>query len=405
MARIHVGIDWASRDHAVCAIDQDGHQLVRFAVDHDQDGLDRLVKKLARLGPVLGTQVGIERADGVLVDRLLEAGHQVIPVRPAAIKAFRVAETPSGAKSDAGDAKVIAEYVRVRHQHLRPLEPFSEQTRALRATSRTRSRLVRRRVRATNQLSDTLQLWWPGALAAFPNLDTNIAMQFLGRYPTPEAARHLGPKRMQGFLDRVGYAGNWRRDSNDILAALRSAPAGVGPGPLTDSCQATVTAQVTAITQLRAAIKDLDRTIAGQLDEHPDAPIFLSLPNSGKINAAQLLAEWGDCRQAYDRPDAVAAVAGMCPVTRASGTHHAVLFRQACNTWFRQAMATFADNSRQESDWAADVYLRAKKRVRRHPHAVRILGRAWIRVIWRCWQDRRPYDPALHGAAAALKTA
>ena len=125
MARIHVGIDWASRDHAVCAIDQDGHQLVRFAVDHDQDGLDRLVKKLARLGPVLDTQVGIERADGVLVDRLLEAGHQVIPVRPAAIKAFRVAETPSGAMSDAGDAKVIAEYVRVRHQHLRPLEPFS----------------------------------------------------------------------------------------------------------------------------------------------------------------------------------------------------------------------------------------------------------------------------------------
>ena len=115
-----------------------------------------------------------------------------------------------------------------------------------------------------------------------------------------------------------------------------------------------------------------------------------------------MLAEWGDCRQAYDGPDSIAALAGCTPVTKASGKHKAVHFRWACNKRFRQAMATFADNSRHESPWAAHIYNQARTAGKDHPHAVRILARAWIRVIWRCWQDDVPYDPAQHGAAATL---
>ena len=115
-----------------------------------------------------------------------------------------------------------------------------------------------------------------------------------------------------------------------------------------------------------------------------------------------MLAQWGDCRQAYDHPDAVAALAGATPVTKASGKHHAVQFRWACDKRFRQAMVTFADNSRHASPWAADTYQRARDRGCDHPHAVRILARAWVRVIWRCWQDRVVYDPATHGAAVRL---
>lgn len=141
------------------------------------------------------------------------------------------------------------------------------------------------------------------------------------------------------------------------------------------------------------------------LDEHPDELTFRSLPRAGQINAAQMLAEWGDCREAYDGPEAVAALAGMAPVTRRSGKHTAVGFRWACNTRFRNAIATFADNSRHASPWAAKVYGDAIDRGHDHPHAVRVLGRAWIRVIFRCLQDRVAYDPARHGGARRLEEA
>lgn len=399
---VFVGVDWASAEHAMCVLDRAGRRLHRMLVDHTQEGLDRLIEVLGRHGDRARVAVAIERPDGVLVDRLLEVGHPVVPVKPAVIRTFRSAEIPSGAKSDVADAETIAEYLRLTAARVTPLRPFSEHTRALRHTTRTRTRLVRRRVRATNQLSATLDMLWPGAIATFGDLDTDIALHFLDRYPTPEASAHLGPKRMQRFLDRAGYSGGWRRSPEQLLALLRGAPEGVTAGALSDSCESMVRAQVDALVKIRAAIKTLDRTIGSQLDEHPDAEIFLSLPHSGTINAAQLLAEWGDTRQAYADPDAVASLAGMCPVTRQSGHHQVVLFRWACNKWFRQAMATYADNSRHGSEWAAHVYRRARNRNKPHPQAVRILGRAWIRVIWRCWQDRRPYDPDRHGAARAL---
>jgi transposase len=142
--------------------------------------------------------------------------------------------------------------------------------------------------------------------------------------------------------------------------------------------------------------------VAAHLGEHPDAEIFRSLPRSGEVNAAQMLAEWGDCREAYDGPEAVAALSGMAPVTRRSGKHLAVGFRWACDKRFRNAMATFADDSRHASPWAASVYDAAIARGKDHPHAIRILARAWIRVIFRCWLARVPYDPAAHSAARRL---
>ncbi|HXZ72113.1 MAG TPA: transposase, partial [Streptosporangiaceae bacterium] len=114
------------------------------------------------------------------------------------------------------------------------------------------------------------------------------------------------------------------------------------------------------------------------------------------------LAEWGDCRPAYDGPDSVAALAGVTPVTRQSGKYRGVEFRWACNKRFRRAVTTFADNSRHASPWAAQIYAEARAAGKDHPHATRILARAWIRVIWPCWVNRVPYDPARHRAAAAL---
>jgi transposase len=159
---------------------------------------------------------------------------------------------------------------------------------------------------------------------------------------------------------------------------------------------------VRVIRALNRSIKDLDRSVVAHLAEHPDEVTFRSLPRAGQINAAQMLAEWGDCREAYADAEAVSALAGVAPVRRRSGKHIAVGFRWACNTRFRHALTIFADNSRHASPWAASVYEAAVKRGADHPHAVRILARAWVRVMFRCWQEHAAYDSLRHGGAVRL---
>ena len=399
-ALFFTGIDWATETHAVCVMDAGGTITAEFMIEHSADGIALLVRRLARCGEAARMPVAIERPNGRLVDLLLEAGHPVVPVSPNAIKAWREGEVLSGAKSDAGDAAVIAEYLRLRQHRLKTAAPYSDETLALRTAVRARGDLVEMRVAATNQLSALLEAHWPGAKAVFADVESPVSLEFLTRYPTPAAAAHLGEKRMAAFLVKHGYSG--RRTAAELLARLRAAPAGTAREALTEALRDAVLAAVGVLTALNASVKSLDRSVAAHLGEHPDGAIFTSLPRSGQVNAAQVLAEWGDCRQAYDGPDSVAALAGCTPVTKESGKHRAVHFRWACNKRFRAAMTTFADNSRHASSWAAKIYTDARARGKDHPHAIRILARAWIRVIWPCWVQGIPYDPARHGAAAAL---
>jgi transposase len=196
---------------------------------------------------------------------------------------------------------------------------------------------------------------------------------------------------MAAFLIKHGYSG--RRPAAQLLARLRQAPPGSSGDALSEALRDAVLAVAAVLRVLNSALKDLDRSVAAHLGEHPDGAIFTSLPRSGQINAAQMLAEWGDCRPAYVGPDSFAALAGCTPVTRQSGKHRSVSFRWACNKRFRRAITTFADNSRHASPWAAQVYADARAAGKDHPHAIRILARAWIRVIWPCWINGMPYDP------------
>ena len=402
-ALFFVGVDWASTVHAVCVMDAAGKILSQFTIEHSADGIAMLVRRLAKLADPADVPVAMERPNGRLVDLLLEAGHPVVPVKPNAIKTWREGEVLSGAKSDTGDAAVIAEYLRLRQHRLRTATPYSSETKALRTVVRTRDDLVEMRVAATNQLAALLDAHWPGAKAIFADIESPIALAFLTRYPTAAAARHLGEKRLAAFLVKHGYSG--RRPAAELLTRLRQAPTGTLDDTLTEAIRDAVLALVAVLTTLGGAVKDLDRSVAAHLGEHPDGAIFTSLPRSGRINATQMLAEWGDCRQAYESPDSVAALAGCTPVTKESGKHHAVHFRWACNKRFRKAMTTFADNSRHASPWAAQIYRDAIAAGKDHPHAVRVPARAWIRVIWRCWLDSTPYNPDKHGAAHRLTEA
>jgi transposase len=297
---------------------------------------------------------------------LLEAGHPVVPVKPNAIKTWRESETGSGAKSDTADAETIADYLRCRAHRLTVAVPYSAETKALRTVVRSRDDLVDMRVAATNQLSALLDAHWPGAKAVFADVESPIALEFLTRYPTARHAQHLGAKRLAAFCAKHGYSG--RRTGEQLLTRLHAAPAGTLDETLCEAVRDAVTALVTVLKAPNAALKDLGRSVVAHLGEHPDAETFTSLPRSGQINAAQMLAEWGDCRQAYDGPDSIAALAGVTPVTNQSGKHRAVHFRWACNKRFRRAITTFADNSRHDSPLGRQG-LRRRPRPRAGPPA------------------------------------
>jgi transposase len=363
---------------------------------------------------VIGAVTGTSRPAGSSRSRPGSAGRRRgsygHPARPAApaITGHRPPGRPGTAARPAPPpvraapfgSGAIAEYLRLRRHRLRVATPYSSQTKALRTVVRTRTDLVDARVAATNQLAALLDAHWPGGKAIFADLESPIALAFLTRYPTAAAAAGIGEKHIASFCAKQGYSG--RKPAAVLLDRLRSAPAGTSDQTLTRAVADAVLAMIAVLTALNTAIKALAVSTAARLDEHPDAEIFTSLPRSGQINAAQILAEWGDCRQAYDGPDSVAALAGCTPVTKASGKHHAVHFRWACSKRFRVAVTTFAGNSRHDSPWATKIYNDARKAGKDHPHAVRILARAWIRVIWRCWLGQTPYDPAKHNAAAAL---
>ena len=256
------------------------------------------------------------------------------------------------------------------------------------------------RVAASNQLSALLDMYWPGAKVIFADVESAIALAFLARYPTYVSAQQLSERRLQTFITRHQYSG--RRSGAELLVLLRSAPAGVADPVISRAARDAVLAMVGVVTAIKSALKAMDASVVAHLGEHPDAAIFTSLPRSGQINAAQVLAEWGDSRAAYDHPDAIAALAGVTPVTRASGKYRAAHFRWACNKRLRKALTCFADNSRHASPWVAKVYSDAIACGHDHQHAVRVLTRAWIRVIYRCWITNTPYDATNHGNAMAL---
>src|SRR5437762_199969 len=305
--RFSVGIDWASAAHAVCILDQTGRVHWQGAVPHTADGLADLLARLRRFRRRGSLRVALERPSGLLVDTLLDAGLEVVPIHPNALKASRPRYSAAGAKSDPGDAFILADLLRTDGHRFRPLHPPSDDTRALRALVRGRDDLVAQRIALANQL--------------------------------------------------------------------------------------------------RAHLQQLSAAIAAALAQHPDGPLVQSLPRSGAVNAAQILAELGDDRARFPTDEQFAAEAGLAPVTHASGQHRAVVFRWACNKRLRRAVTTFADNSRHASRWAALVYQRARARGCRHQHAIRILARAWARILWRCWQDRTPYHVGRHRAAQALAAA
>jgi transposase len=339
--------------------------------------------------------VAIERPDGLVIDALLGADLRVVVIASRHVKALRTRHGLAGNKDDRMDAFVLADALRTDGHRLRSLRPDAPETVALRATVRARKDLVQTRVALVQQLAAHLESVFPGAVDLFDDLASPIAQAFLQRFPSAARADWLSSKRMAAWLAAQGYCG--RRTGAQLHARLEAAPPGMA-GATADAMAAVTLAYVRVIAAVRDQADALEARIVEQLALHPDGPIFTSLPRSGQVRAAALLAEIGDCRERFPTPDSLACLAGATPSTRQSGQHRAVTFRWTCDKKLRDALVDFAQDSRRANPWAAELYARARVRGKSHPHAARILARAWIHVIWRCWQDRLPYDPQRHRA-------
>jgi transposase len=396
----HAGLDWGGESHAVCIVDGTGRIVGRLDVRHDASGLSDMVVRLQRIAPPAELPIAIERPSGLIVDALLAAGHPVIPIHPNVVKACRPRYRAAGGKSDPGDAYMLADILRTDGHRFRPLMAVSDEIKALRALVRGRNDLVAQRVAFGNQLRSLLEGFWPGAAAIFATIDSPIALAFIGRYLTPDSASRLGEKRLASFMAQHAYSG--RRSAADLLARLRAAPTGLASEAEAKAKGEIVRALVGVLERLVAEIAKLSSRIEHAVAQLPDGRIVMSFPRAGRINAAQILAELGDVRERFLCEEQLAAEAGVCPVTHASGKSRGVVFRWACNKNLRVAITCFADNSRHACAWAAIIYNKARQRGCKHAHAVRILARAWIRVLWRAWQDGKLYDPARHAGAARI---
>ncbi len=389
----YAGVDWAADKHDVLVANETGEELVAATFAHDEKGLRSLCRTLVRCKVEL---VAIERPDGLLVERLLDAGLRVLALHPNQVAATRARFRVSGGKSDRFDAFVLCELARTDSHRFRVLEPDSDQTKALRALTRAREDLVKARVAISNQLRAELERFWPGPIGLFSDLDSPISLAFLERYPSPADARGLGEQRLQGFLKRERYSGGQK--PTQLLAKLERAPEGrVGAAEMAARRQ-IVLGLVQTLNTLAGELKTLERQLEDAVRAHPDGDIFLSLfkdPNSF-ITAAELLAEIGDCRARYPSRDALAGDAGQAAVAIESGKRKTACFRWGCNKRLRASFSRLADTTRHWHPWAADRYAAARARGHDHPRALRTLGRAWCRIVWQCWQDRVPYDPARH---------
>jgi transposase len=396
------GIDWASETHRVCVVDENGSALVDRELCHDAAGLSALIALLRRHQVEL---VAIERPDGILIEKLLDAGLQVLAIHPNQVHAARPRFRAAGGKSDGFDAYVLAELARTDAHRFRVLIADSDQTKALRAQTRARDDLITTRVELCNRLRAELDRFWPGAATLFADLASPICLAFLERYPSPDDARTLGPTRMRRFLTANAYSG--RQEPRVLVDRLRQAPLGHAGDTERLARRGIVLGLVNTLRALVTQITRLTRQIADTLDTHPDGSIFQSFfrdPKS-RICAATLLAEIGDCRDRYPTAESLSADAGMSPVAVESGKKKTACFRHACDKRLRTSLATLADATRHHHPWARDVYQRARARGADHPHALRILGRAWLRILWRCWIEHQPYDPDRHGGLQRLLAA
>lgn len=393
---IYLGIDWAEAHHDVFLLDEAGIRLDKARVPDGLEGLRRIHELVAAHTESAKTvMVGIETDRGLLVQGLVATGYQVYAVNPFAVSRYRDRHATSGAKSDPGDAKILADLVRTdRHNH-RPVAGDSEHVEALKVLARAHQSLIWSRQKQVNQLRSTLREFYPAALVALgTDLSARDAVALLERAPTPEQGRLLSLSKIRATLERGGRQRNLDARAAAIQAALRT-PQLQPPRRLAQAYGSSVRATVRVLAQLNAEIAELEAELAESFEGHPDAEILRSLPGLGVVLGARVLAEFGDDRTRYQDARARRCYAGTAPITRASGTRYVVLARMSRNRRLADALYLWAFSSLTRSPGARASYDAHRARGNTHHQALRALGNRLVGILHGCLNHRIVYTEAV----------
>src|ERR1700731_885462 len=389
---IFVGDDWAEDHHDVYVMDAEGARLAALRLPEGLTGIRALHELIAgHAVEPSDVVIGIETDRGLWVQALGAAGYQVFAVNPLAVARYRERHQVSGAKSDAGDAKVLADLVRTdRHNH-RALAGDSLEVEAIKVLARAHQNLIWARTRHTNALRSALREYYPAALEAFDDLADRDALAVLGRAPTPADAAHLSLSKIRSALKRPGRQRNIDARAQHIAAALRTEqlPA---PAPVTAAFAATTRAAVGIIIELNRQITDLEAELATHFEAHPDADIYLSLPGLGVMLGARVLGEFGDDPNRYTTAKCRKNYAGTSPLTVASGKKRAVLARHVRNRRLYDAVDQWAFCALNSSPGARLFYDHRRTAGDLHHQALRALGNRLVGILHGCLRHQTHYN-------------
>ncbi len=395
---LFVGDDWAEDHHDVELVDEAGTVLARRRLPEGQVGVSRLHALIAEHLPDPGADrdpsppvvVGIETEQGPWVASLVAAGYTVYAINPLSAARYRQRHSTSGAKSDAADAHLLAEIVRVDRAHHRAVAVDSALAEGIKLAARTHQNLVWERTRHVLRLRSTLRDFFPAALQAFPELDATDALQVLAVAPDPDTAARLTRRTILAALTRARRRNREER-ADQIMTVLRATELRQ-PEPVQAAYAATAAAQVALIATLNIQIEALEKVVAEHFGQHPAAEIITSLPGLGTVLGARLLGEFGDDPNRYLDAKARKAYAGTAPITKASGTKKIVMARYARNKRLGDAAQQWAFSSMRGSVGARTYYLRLRARGTGHQAALRQLANRWIGILHGCLKTKTLYN-------------
>jgi transposase len=400
--RVYIGIDWSSKKHDIVYLNEAGGIIAYQTIPHSPGGFDAFDDQRRKLGvEVDDCLVGIETEHNLFLDYLSSHQYrQIFVIPPTTIKDSRGRFGVSRANTDRSDAHLIADMLRTDRARLHLWHADSLLTQQIAALVSLEQFLTRTIIQINNRLRNVLWRYYPNAANVFTALDLQISLEFICAYPTPLAAAGLTFDQFKAFAKSHHHSAPSKWPA--CYARLQK------PQPEADQ-DTILTFQTEAVRMSHLSLQAVQdraatiREIQALFVVHPDYPIFSSLPGVGKILAPALLAKFGDDRSRYPTPQVLQAIAGTCPVTRASGKHKYVLFRHACDHEFRSIVQQWAKCSIDDSAWANMYFQSVQPHCESLSHAYRRLANRWLEIAWRLWQDRVPYDEERHLRQHALR--
>ena len=387
----YCGFDWADKKHDICLVDAASGKKEFSAIKQTPQALTEWAASLRlRFG---GGKVAVclEQSRGPLIFALLKYDFLVLyPINPSTLARYREAFSPSRAKDDPRDAEYAVELLMHHRERLKAWLPDSEQTRTLQYLVEHRRRVVGDRTRISNRMTALLKLYYPQVLEWFDDIRTTLVCDFLLQWPTLEAAKKARRTTLVKFMREHNSV---RQESTQQrISAIKESVPLTSDRAVIDSSVLMVKALAQQMKTTLSVIKEFDRRIAELCSTHEDYPLFAALPGSGTVYSSRLLAAFGTKRERFLCADEMARLSGIAPVIERSGQSTWIRWRYFCPKFLRQSFVEYAGESIKHSFWARAFYAAQRAKGKSHQAATRALAFKWIRIIYRCWQTRAPYN-------------